>query len=382
MTAAARERPRRGGSCVRRRGRRGQDHRRGGDRRSRARWTGGSALVCTIDPAQRLANALGLAALGNVETRVPDAQLAAAGLRAAGELHAMMLDMKRTWDDLIDAPRARPGAARAHPQNRLYQQLSAALAGSQEYMAMEKLCELRHRARLRPHRPRHAADGPRARLPGRAQPDPRLPRQRGGARAPRARARRRARWGCGCSARRQLLRRRRSRGSPAQGGALRPRRLPAELPGHVRGVQGARGARSTRSSRAPTSASCSSRSPSPLAVDEALAFHERLHAESMPIAGVVANRVTPDLWQRAGRSPGPPALAAAACSRPAAGAGRGARGAARRGARGAPGARGRGAPALEPLFARIEARTRCPAARGGGARPRAGLAPVLAHERL
>jgi anion-transporting ArsA/GET3 family ATPase len=53
-------------------------------------------------------------------------------------------------------------------------------------------------------------------------------------------------------------------------------------------------------------------SPSPVAIDEALAFHERLHAESMPVAGLVANRVTPELWPAAEPLPGVAELAAAA----------------------------------------------------------------------
>src|SRR5512143_750067 len=103
---------------------------------------GGRGLVCTIDPARRLANALGLEALGNVESHVPDHKFREAGLAPRGQLFAMMLDVKRTWDDLVarHAPdRARPGRIY---QNRLYQQLSGALAGSQEFMAMEKLYEL------------------------------------------------------------------------------------------------------------------------------------------------------------------------------------------------------------------------------------------------
>ena len=67
------------------------------DPRSRA----AARSCCTIDPARRLANALGLSSLGNVESRVPDHKFADAGLHAKGELHAMMLDMKRTWDDLV-----------------------------------------------------------------------------------------------------------------------------------------------------------------------------------------------------------------------------------------------------------------------------------------
>jgi anion-transporting ArsA/GET3 family ATPase len=103
---------------------------------------GGKVLVCTIDPARRLATALGLGALGNVETRVPDEAFAAAGLKPCGELYAMMLDVKRTWDDLVT--RHAPTQERRDRilRNRLYQQMSAALAGSQEYMATEKLYEL------------------------------------------------------------------------------------------------------------------------------------------------------------------------------------------------------------------------------------------------
>jgi anion-transporting ArsA/GET3 family ATPase len=103
---------------------------------------GGRALVCTIDPARRLANALGLTALGNVEARIPDARLEEAGLRPGGQLFAMMLDVKRTWDDLVTRHAPDPASRERILGNRLYQQMSAALAGSQEYMAMEKLHEL------------------------------------------------------------------------------------------------------------------------------------------------------------------------------------------------------------------------------------------------
>jgi anion-transporting ArsA/GET3 family ATPase len=66
-------------------------------------------------------------------------------------------------------------------------------------------------------------------------------------------------------------------------------------------------------------------SPSPIAVDEVLAFHERLHAESMPVAGLVANRVTPELWPPAEPLPGATELAAAATAAGADGAALGAR---------------------------------------------------------
>jgi anion-transporting ArsA/GET3 family ATPase len=110
----------------------------------RAAVDGRSSLVCTIDPARRLAQSLGLGALGNQETQVPPAALEALGVKPKAPLHAMMLDMKQSWDDLIT--RFAPEEARERIlTNRFYQSLSTALAGSQEYIAMEKLWELRHR---------------------------------------------------------------------------------------------------------------------------------------------------------------------------------------------------------------------------------------------
>ena len=103
---------------------------------------GARVLVCTIDPARRLANAMGLGPLGNVEARVPDHAFHEAGLAPRGELHAMMLDVKRTWDDLVTRHAPDPARRDRILKNRLYHQMSAALAGSQEYMAMEKLHEL------------------------------------------------------------------------------------------------------------------------------------------------------------------------------------------------------------------------------------------------
>ena len=112
----------------------------------RAAMEGKGSLVCTIDPAKRLANALGLSALGNAETRIAESTFASAGLGPRAEMHAMMLDMKRTWDELIER-RAPPDKRQRILNNRFYQSLSTALAGSQEYVAMEKLCDLRtHRS--------------------------------------------------------------------------------------------------------------------------------------------------------------------------------------------------------------------------------------------
>ena len=62
---------------------------------------GVKVLVLTVDPARRLANALGLEQFGNVETRITDEAFAEAGVRPEGELWAAMLDTKQSWDDLI-----------------------------------------------------------------------------------------------------------------------------------------------------------------------------------------------------------------------------------------------------------------------------------------
>ncbi|MBJ6759405.1 ArsA family ATPase [Myxococcaceae bacterium JPH2] len=110
----------------------------------RAAVEGRSSLVCTIDPAKRLANSLGLNALGNAEAEVPASVLEPMGVRPKASLHAMMLDMKATWDDLITRV-APPEQRERILANRFYQSLSTALAGSQEYIAMEKVWELRRR---------------------------------------------------------------------------------------------------------------------------------------------------------------------------------------------------------------------------------------------
>ncbi|MGE9695048.1 MULTISPECIES: ArsA family ATPase [unclassified Streptomyces] len=101
----------------------------------RAAERGRKAVVLTIDPARRLAQSLGIDALDNTPRRVP-------GTEGDGELHAMMLDMKRTFDEIVEA-HAEPARARAILENPFYQSLSAGFAGTQEYMAMEKLGQLR-----------------------------------------------------------------------------------------------------------------------------------------------------------------------------------------------------------------------------------------------
>ena len=107
-----------------------------------AAMEGKRALVLTIDPARRLANSLGLRELGNEETRIDPQLFAAAGLSPRGEMWAMMLDLKRTWDELVRRQARSAEQASAILENRLYQTLSTAMAGSLEYMAMEKVYEV------------------------------------------------------------------------------------------------------------------------------------------------------------------------------------------------------------------------------------------------
>jgi anion-transporting ArsA/GET3 family ATPase len=252
---------------------------------------GGRALVCTIDPARRLANALGLEALGNVEAHVPDHKFAEAGLVPQGQLFAMMLDVKRTWDDLI--ARHAPDRSRLKRilDNRIYQQLSSVLAGSQEYMAMEKLYELATERSydlvvLDTPPTAHALDFLDA-------PD-------------------RVLDFLGNETARALL-------APAGkvgfklfqlGGSYVAKTLSrftgadvlTDLADFMTSFQGMYEGFKERAAAVhellsrPDVGFILVASPSPRSIDEALFFHERLHAESMPIAGAVANRVTRELW--------------------------------------------------------------------------------------
>jgi len=103
---------------------------------------GAKVAVVTIDPAQRLANALGLEQLNNEPHRVPQGTLTGEGMEVTGELWAMMLDPKRTFDDLIERVAPTPERAAEIKANRVYQQLSTAVSGSQEFTAIAKLYEL------------------------------------------------------------------------------------------------------------------------------------------------------------------------------------------------------------------------------------------------
>jgi anion-transporting ArsA/GET3 family ATPase len=103
----------------------------------RAAERGRQVCVLTVDPARRLAQSLGLTSLDNTPRRIEGISA-----EAGGSLHAMMLDMKRTFDEIVEA-HADPGRAAQILANPFYQSLSSSFAGTQEYMAMEKLGQLR-----------------------------------------------------------------------------------------------------------------------------------------------------------------------------------------------------------------------------------------------
>ena len=104
----------------------------------------GKRVLClTIDPAKRLANSMGLEAMTTEEQLVPRELFERAGLEVAGSLSAMMLDTKRTFDEIVHRYASSPERAQRILDNRLYQYISTSLAGTQEYMAMEKLHAVR-----------------------------------------------------------------------------------------------------------------------------------------------------------------------------------------------------------------------------------------------
>jgi anion-transporting ArsA/GET3 family ATPase len=103
---------------------------------------GGKVLVLTVDPAKRLANALGLEGIGNAETRVPDQAFRAAGLKPRGELWAAMLDTKESWDALIRMHAPDRQTRDEILANPLYKNISGRFVQSHDYIAMERLYEI------------------------------------------------------------------------------------------------------------------------------------------------------------------------------------------------------------------------------------------------
>jgi anion-transporting ArsA/GET3 family ATPase len=107
----------------------------------RAAEMGRNVCVLTIDPAKRLAQAMGLSSLDNTPRQVPGV----CAPDGSGSLFAMMLDMKRTFDEVVEG-HADSVRAQQILTNPFYEALSSSFAGTQEYMAMEKLGQLRTRA--------------------------------------------------------------------------------------------------------------------------------------------------------------------------------------------------------------------------------------------
>lgn len=103
---------------------------------------GGRVLVLTVDPAKRLANALGLSEFGNAETRVPREMFVEAGVEPRGELWAAMLDTKAGWDDLIRRHAPDAAVREAVLANPLYQNITGRFVNSHDYIAMERLHEV------------------------------------------------------------------------------------------------------------------------------------------------------------------------------------------------------------------------------------------------
>jgi anion-transporting ArsA/GET3 family ATPase len=103
---------------------------------------GGKVLVLTVDPAKRLATALGLEQFGNIETRVPNELFTAAGVEPRGELWAAMLDTKESWDALVRTHAPDTQTRDAILANPLYQNIAGKFVQSHDYIAMERLYEI------------------------------------------------------------------------------------------------------------------------------------------------------------------------------------------------------------------------------------------------
>jgi anion-transporting ArsA/GET3 family ATPase len=112
----------------------------------RAAERGRKVVVLTIDPARRLAQSMGIEQLDNTPRPVAGLRTSARGSHKGGSLDAMMLDMKRTFDEVVES-QATPEKARQILENPFYIALSSSFAGTQEYMAMEKLGQIHRDAR-------------------------------------------------------------------------------------------------------------------------------------------------------------------------------------------------------------------------------------------
>jgi anion-transporting ArsA/GET3 family ATPase len=103
---------------------------------------GRRVLALTVDPARRLADALGIRGIGNVAHRVPDEAFRNAGVHPAGQLWAAMLDTRQSWDALVNRHAPDRATAKKIIDNPLYQNIAGRFAQGHEYIAMERLYEL------------------------------------------------------------------------------------------------------------------------------------------------------------------------------------------------------------------------------------------------
>ena len=99
-------------------------------------------LVLTVDPARRLATALGIKGIGAQPVHVPKPRLKRAGMALKGDLEAAMLDMKQEWDRMIERYSPDRATAQRILRNPLYQRITDSFVGSHEYAAIEALYEL------------------------------------------------------------------------------------------------------------------------------------------------------------------------------------------------------------------------------------------------
>lgn len=103
---------------------------------------GGKVLVLTVDPAKRLANAMGIERFGNTETRIPTESFERFGVEPRGELYAAMLDTKASWDDLVTRHAPDVETREAILSNALYENISGRFVQSHDYIAMERLYDI------------------------------------------------------------------------------------------------------------------------------------------------------------------------------------------------------------------------------------------------
>jgi anion-transporting ArsA/GET3 family ATPase len=115
---------------------------------SAAAEIGGRVLVITVDPARRLADALGVALVGNEAVRIPDATFSEIGVEPRGELWAAMLDTKAGWDELIRRHAPDAEVRESVLGNPLYQNITSRFVHSHDYLAMEQLHELHSSGRF------------------------------------------------------------------------------------------------------------------------------------------------------------------------------------------------------------------------------------------